>query len=77
MHTALLTTKLTVPPPRAGLIVRPRLLARLDEGMAFSVEPGIYIPGACGARLEDIVVCTADGHEPLNRGSHDLVVLGS
>ncbi|MEZ5126179.1 MAG: Xaa-Pro peptidase family protein [Thermoleophilia bacterium] len=50
---------------------------RLDEGMAFSVEPGIYIPGACGARLEDIVVCTADGHEPLNRGSHDLVVLGS
>ena len=33
--------------------------------MAFSVEPGIY-PGPHGARIEDIVVCTAQGYERLN-----------
>lgn len=47
----------------------------LEPGMAFSVEPGIYLPGRHGARIEDIVVVTADGVEPLNRTSHDLVVL--
>jgi Xaa-Pro aminopeptidase len=44
-------------------------------GMAFSVEPGIYLPGRCGARIEDIVVCTADGVRTLNDGPRDLVVL--
>ncbi|MGP6173220.1 M24 family metallopeptidase [Corynebacterium sp. A21] len=39
----------------------------LEEGMAFSVEPGIYIPGSFGARIEDIVVVTADGSECLTR----------
>jgi Xaa-Pro aminopeptidase len=38
----------------------------LDEGMAFSVEPGIYLEGRYGARIEDIVVCGADGPIPLN-----------
>ena len=33
----------------------------LAEGMAFSVEPGIYFPGRWGARIEDIVIVTADG----------------
>ncbi|WP_448073696.1 M24 family metallopeptidase [Georgenia yuyongxinii] len=47
----------------------------LMPGMAFSVEPGIYLPGRHGARIEDIVVCTSDGVEPLNRTTHDLVVL--
>ncbi|HEV2373772.1 MAG TPA: Xaa-Pro peptidase family protein [Streptosporangiaceae bacterium] len=46
----------------------------LEPGMAFSVEPGIY-PGPHGARIEDIVVCTADGHERLNLVSHDLTVV--
>jgi Xaa-Pro aminopeptidase len=44
-------------------------------GMAFSVEPGIYLAGRCGARIEDIVVCTEDGVRILNDGSRDLVVL--
>jgi Xaa-Pro aminopeptidase len=44
-------------------------------GMAFSVEPGIYLAGRCGARIEDIVVCTEDGVRTLNDGSRDLVVL--
>lgn len=34
---------------------------QLAEGMAFSIEPGIYLPGQWGARIEDIVIVTADG----------------
>lgn len=48
----------------------------LEPGMAFSVEPGIYLPGRHGARIEDIVVCTATGVEALNHANRDLVVLG-
>ena len=47
----------------------------LEPGMAFSVEPGIY-PGPHGARIEDIVVCTTDGHRRLNNGSRELIVVG-
>ncbi|MFI7065343.1 M24 family metallopeptidase [Kribbella sp. NPDC050124] len=47
----------------------------LEPGMAFSVEPGIYQPGRWGARIEDIVVVTADGVEPMNQRPHELVVL--
>jgi Xaa-Pro aminopeptidase len=47
----------------------------LAPGYAFSVEPGIYTTGRWGMRLEDIVVATADGPEPLNRVDHGLVVL--
>jgi Xaa-Pro aminopeptidase len=49
----------------------------LEPGMAFSVEPGIYLPGRFGARIEDIAVCTADGGERLNLTARDLVVLPS
>jgi len=49
---------------------------RLRPGHAFSVEPGIYLPGRFGMRLEDIVVIGADGDpEPLNSADHDLVVV--
>ncbi len=47
----------------------------LLEGMAFSVEPGIYFPGHWGARIEDIVLVTADGCEPVNRRPHQLTQL--
>ncbi|MET9273130.1 Xaa-Pro peptidase family protein [Kribbella sp. NPDC003557] len=47
----------------------------LEEGMAFSVEPGIYQAGRWGARIEDIVVVTADGVESMNNQPHELVVL--
>ena len=47
----------------------------LAAGHAFSVEPGIYLPGRFGARLEDIVVATAAGPEPLNRADHGLAVV--
>lgn len=49
----------------------------LREGMAFSIEPGIYFAGAWGARIEDIVVVTADGGERLNVAPHELVSVGS
>jgi Xaa-Pro aminopeptidase len=47
----------------------------LQEGMAFSVEPGIYFPGEWGARIEDIVVVTGDGAMTVNHRPHDLVVV--
>jgi Xaa-Pro aminopeptidase len=48
----------------------------LREGMAFSIEPGIYFPGRWGARIEDIVVVTADGCERLNTTPHGLTSAG-
>ena len=47
----------------------------VEPGMAFSVEPGVYIPGVYGARIEDIVVVTDDGAESLNHCTRDLVVV--
>ena len=47
----------------------------LAAGHAYSVEPGIYVPGKFGMRLEDIVVASVDGPVPLNHARHDLVVL--
>lgn len=48
--------------------------APLAEGMVFSVEPGVYIPGRFGVRIEDIVVVTEAGARTLTGFSHDLVV---
>jgi Xaa-Pro aminopeptidase len=45
--------------------------------MTFSVEPGIYFAGAWGARIEDIVLVTADGGESLNNRPRDLHVIRS
>lgn len=45
----------------------------VEPGMAFSIEPGIYLPERFGVRIEDIVVVTDDGVEPLNRSDHSLV----
>jgi len=47
----------------------------LAEGMAFSVEPGVYLPGRWGARIEDIVIVTADGALAVNERPHDLAVV--
>jgi Xaa-Pro aminopeptidase len=48
----------------------------LAPGHAFSIEPGIYLPGRFGLRLEDIVVATAAGPERLNDAPRDLAVVG-
>jgi Xaa-Pro aminopeptidase len=47
----------------------------LAAGMAFSVEPGIYLPGRYGARIEDIVVCGPDGPIVLNNEPRELRVV--
>lgn len=47
----------------------------LEPGMAFSIEPGIYLPGRHGARIEDICVCTEGGGDRLNRTNRRLRVL--
>jgi Xaa-Pro aminopeptidase len=47
----------------------------LAEGMVFSDEPGIYLEGRFGVRIEDAVVCTADGGRRLNESTRDLVVM--
>ena len=48
----------------------------LVAGNAFSVEPGIYLPGRFGLRLEDIVVATAAGPERLNHADRGIAVVG-
>ncbi len=48
----------------------------LEPGMAFSVEPGIYLAGRYGARIEDIVVCTDEGARRLNQTTRELRVAG-
>lgn len=47
----------------------------LRPGMVFSDEPGIYLPGKFGIRIEDSVVVTATGGEKLNTAPRDLVVM--
>jgi D-alanyl-D-alanine dipeptidase len=49
---------------------------RLEPGMAFSIEPGIYVPGRFGVRIEDIAILGDDGRaEPLNRADHALTIV--
>jgi Xaa-Pro aminopeptidase len=45
----------------------------LEEGMAFTVEPGIYLPGKFGVRLEDDVTITAGGCDVLSDARRDLI----
>nr|MDT0657627.1 Xaa-Pro peptidase family protein [Micromonospora sp. DSM 115978] len=47
----------------------------LEPGMTFSIEPGIYLAGRHGARIEDIVVCTTDGADRLNHTPRELAEL--
>lgn len=47
----------------------------VQAGNAFSVEPGIYLPGRFGVRIEDIVVSTQGGPVPLNVADHAMTVL--
>lgn len=46
-----------------------------QPGMVFSVEPGIYLPGKLGVRIEDLVLVTEDGCEVLNHASKELRVV--
>ena len=48
----------------------------VEAGMIFSIEPGIYIQGDFGVRIEDLVLVTEDGCEVLNSYSKDLLIIG-
>ena len=47
----------------------------LVPGMCFSIEPGVYLPGRFGVRIEDIVVVTEDGGRRLNNTDHGVAVV--
>jgi Xaa-Pro aminopeptidase len=48
----------------------------LEPGMAFSIEPGLYLPGRFGMRIEDIVLVTEDGAERVNLRPRHVLVAG-
>jgi Xaa-Pro aminopeptidase len=56
-------------------VVSPRSEAIVEEGMVFTIEPGIYIPGFGGVRIEDTVAVTANGCILLTQAPKDLILL--
>ncbi|PEO45195.1 Xaa-Pro dipeptidase [Bacillus sp. AFS026049] len=47
----------------------------LEPGMAVTVEPGIYLPGVGGVRIEDDTIVTIDGNEALTHSTKELIIL--
>jgi Xaa-Pro aminopeptidase len=47
----------------------------LEEGMAFTIEPSILVPGGFAARVEDIIIARPNGGEPLTTGFQSLIVV--
>jgi Xaa-Pro aminopeptidase len=58
-------------PPRIGK----RVKTRLKEGMAITIEPGIYVEGWGGIRIEDTAIVTANGCDVLTPTSKELRVI--
>jgi Xaa-Pro aminopeptidase len=65
-------TMLVVPVDGEPTMIVPRLER---PGMCFSIEPGIYLPGRFGVRIEDIVTVTVDGGRRLNRTPHEMAIV--
>ena len=57
-------------------VARPESTDVLEAGNVITVEPGIYLEGAAGIRIEDLVVVSEDGHEILTGFTKDLVTVG-
>jgi len=58
-----------------GPVLTPDSEEVLEAGMAFSIEPGVYLPGWGGVRVEDTVVLMEQGGEAMDRITKELVVL--
>ena len=59
-----------------GPVLRPESTDVLESGNVVSVEPGIYLPGDCGVRIEDLVLVTEDGRERLTHFTKELLTVG-
>ena len=57
-------------------IIGPESEVVVEEGMIFTIEPGIYIPGWGGVRIEDMVLVTGNGCEVLTNLSKEIQVIG-
>jgi Xaa-Pro aminopeptidase len=72
---------MSTPPHGVGLEVheapalRPESADVLAEGNVVSVEPGLYVPGVGGCRIEDLVAVTGDGCEILTSFTKDLLTV--
>jgi len=56
-------------------VISPRGENLIEEGMVFTIEPGIYIPGSGGVRIEDTIVVNSDGCRLLTQVSKELMML--
>lgn len=56
--------------------IGPRCELEIVPGMVFSIEPGIYLPGSVGVRIEDLVIVTENGCENLNSYTKELQIVG-
>ena len=63
------------PPDPRGPVLRPESTDVLEAGNVVSVEPGIYVPGEGGVRIEDLVLVTDDGRERLTQFSKELLTV--
>ncbi|MDY0300397.1 MAG: Xaa-Pro peptidase family protein [Trichlorobacter sp.] len=57
-------------------VISPRSEAMIEEGMVFTIEPGIYLPDRMGVRIEDTVAVTKDGCKILTKVDKELITVG-
>ncbi len=55
----------------------PRCTSEIPEGAVITIEPGIYLPGKFGIRLEDFGVITKDSFEPFTQSPHELTIINN